>query len=380
MEEFSQKIINGIETDYYLEGKSIVIEKTGNDVIYYLYSSMTGILGFKYNNDYNYYIKNNQDDIIGIVDSNNDVIAKYVYDAWGNILSIKDENDNDVSNNLSHMANINPFRYRSYYFDSETNLYYLNMRYYNPVWGRFLNSDSMICSNQDISSYNLYAYYSNNPVNLTDYNGEGIFKSLVKLAKKVVKAVVKVVKTVVKKVATTVAKAVNSVLPKVTTAEKKITTTVKKETTGVNGLNYTTGVTSSKKTDLYGEGTKLFKNTLDINYLKPLESTYTFSVNVGSFSISKEKGFMYQKSSKSLTIGNKTYSYDSGFDKLNLFIGFSADVDMPDNIVDNYYGRFNMNVLFPIAVYKAATSVRPVIDAIKGIFSPKPTPILGFAR
>ena len=378
----TKKTINGIETDYYLEGKSIVLEKTGNNVLYYLYSSMSGLLGFKYNNDYYYYIKNNQDDVIGIVDSNNNIIAKYVYDSWGNILSIKDGNNNDVSNNLNHIANINPFRYRSYYYDKEINVYYLNNRYYNPVWGRFLNSDSIICSNQDVSSYNLYAYCSNNPVNLTDHSGEGILKSLVKLAKQAVKAAKTIVKAVAKKVASsvksTVSNIVNSVLPKITTAEKKVTTPLKKQTVGINDLNYTTGATSSKKTNLYGEGTKLFKNTLDINSIYPLASTYESSVNIGEFSISREIGFMYQKSSKSLTIGNKTYSFETGFDKLNFFIGFSSSVDMPDDVVENYYGRININVLIPLAIFKAATSAGPVLEAIKGVFSPKPA--LSFVR
>ena len=62
--------------------------------------------------------------------------------------------------------NNNPFRYRGYYYDTETGWYYLQTRYYNPTWGRFLNADGVanLGANQDLQSYNLYAYCSNNPV------------------------------------------------------------------------------------------------------------------------------------------------------------------------------------------------------------------------
>lgn len=73
------------------------------------------------------------------------------------------------------IAIINPFRYRSYYYDRETNLYYLNSRYYNPEWGRFINAHGIINGNTDIIGHNLYAYCSNNPVGNMD--SEGIFFS-----------------------------------------------------------------------------------------------------------------------------------------------------------------------------------------------------------
>ena len=69
---------------------------------------------------------------------------------------------------------INPFRYRGYYYDNETKWYYLNSRYYNPEWGRFLNADGIIGANRDLLSYNLYAYCSNNPVVFCDLNGTSV--------------------------------------------------------------------------------------------------------------------------------------------------------------------------------------------------------------
>ena len=119
-----------------------------------------------------YYVKNNQDDIVKILNSSYKIVAKYNYDSWGNIISITDENDNDVSNDNEHIANINPYRYRSYRYDTETGLYYLQSRYYNPEWGRFISADIYIVTGQDVLSSNIYAYCDNNPINAVDSNGQ----------------------------------------------------------------------------------------------------------------------------------------------------------------------------------------------------------------
>lgn len=167
------KFVNNVETKYYLEGKNIILERTGENVIYYIRNNANGLVGFKYNNDVYYYVKNNQDDIVKILNSSYKIVAKYNYDSWGNIISITDENDNDVSNDNEHIANINPYRYRSYYYDKETRLYYLNYRYYNPKWARFINADGVIAQD-DVLKSNLYAYCCNDPINNIDLTGKGI--------------------------------------------------------------------------------------------------------------------------------------------------------------------------------------------------------------
>ena len=138
-------------------------------MIYYIRDEEGSLIGLKYNDTMYYYIKNMQEDIIGITDSNNNLLCSYVYDSWGNIISIKD-NDGNIINDTSHIGIINPYRYRSYYYDSETKLYYLNSRYYNPEWGRFINADELIKSENN--KYNLYTYCNNNPIKFADYNGK----------------------------------------------------------------------------------------------------------------------------------------------------------------------------------------------------------------
>ena len=86
----------------------------------------------------------------------------YEYDAWGNVVSIGGNAD---------IANLNPIRYRGYYYDTETGFYYLNSRYYDPEICRFVNADKQIGCSKNIIEKNINAYCNNNPVNFVDYNG-----------------------------------------------------------------------------------------------------------------------------------------------------------------------------------------------------------------
>jgi len=115
-------------------------------------------------------LKNLQSDIIGILNNNLELVVTYEYDEWGSIISIIDANSKPIAQE-NHIAHINPFRYRSYYYDQETRLYYLNSRYYNPEWKRFINADGIIGANKDYVGYNLYAYVSNNPIKFIDPTG-----------------------------------------------------------------------------------------------------------------------------------------------------------------------------------------------------------------
>ena len=111
----------------------------------------------------------------GRVDKYGSVVVKHVYDACGKIEKILDGARVDVSADTVHSGNINPIRCRSYYYDAETQLYYLNSRYYDPETGRFINSDkaSMLldCTPLD---FNLFGYCRNNPLIYNDDSGQWI--------------------------------------------------------------------------------------------------------------------------------------------------------------------------------------------------------------
>ena len=107
---------------------------------------------------------------IPLLDNEENVVVKYAYDAWGN-QKIVDCNGNEVVG-TNHIGNLNPFRYRSYYYDIETNLYFLKTRYYDPEICRFITIDDLKYLRPDtINGINLYAYCRNNPVKYMDSEG-----------------------------------------------------------------------------------------------------------------------------------------------------------------------------------------------------------------
>ena len=120
-----------------------------------------------------YYVKNLQGDIVKIVKQDGSVAATYTYDAWGKLLSVKDgSNVNVPASKPFHVANLNPYRYRGYIYDTETGLYYLQSRYYDPITGRFVNADDTQFIKSQVLSSNLYTYCLNNPVIHLDGNGK----------------------------------------------------------------------------------------------------------------------------------------------------------------------------------------------------------------
>ena len=92
-------------------------------------------------------------------------MATYDYDAWGRV------SENSTDKDTQNIAEINPIRYRGYYYDSETGLYYVNSRYYDPAVKRFLNADGLISTGIEDVCKNMFAYCKNDPVNMADSSG-----------------------------------------------------------------------------------------------------------------------------------------------------------------------------------------------------------------
>ena len=171
---------NGDTHEYFTLGNRIIVEKvthSNNSVDYlkYLYGQL-GIFGLFVNNTFYYLKRNALGDITEIYDSTNSLVAKYIYDAWGNH-KVFDSNNNELTyaSNPTHIGIINPFRYRGYYYDAETGLYYCLTRYYNPEWRRWISPDkARYLDPSRIDGINLFAYCLNNPVKYTDEEGESI--------------------------------------------------------------------------------------------------------------------------------------------------------------------------------------------------------------
>ncbi len=124
-----------------------------------------------------FYRRDVQGNIIALLDENGAVVVRYIYDAWGNH-AVVDANGNDIED-MSHIGNVNPFRYRGYYYDAETGLYYLQTRYYDPETGRFISQDSIEYADPEaVNGLNLYAYCGNNPVMNVDPNGNSFLRKV----------------------------------------------------------------------------------------------------------------------------------------------------------------------------------------------------------
>ena len=166
------KTVNGTTYSYIYDNGQLIYADTPLGGMTFFYEN-DSVVGYKYGPEYYYYIKNLQGDIIGVIDKNCNLLYQYEYDAWGNH-TVLDAQGNTISPDAPHVANFNPLRYRGYFFDAETGLYYLLSRYYDPETGRFISPDNDTVLNMDyenIVQYNLYAYCFNNPINMVDDGG-----------------------------------------------------------------------------------------------------------------------------------------------------------------------------------------------------------------
>ena len=162
---------NGETTEYkyYTEDGTILREerKTGGETqsLRYLFGT-DGVIGFRYGNAEYYYRRNMQGDIAAIYDAAGNLKGEYRYGAYGDCEIVRDEGG---------IASLNPYRYRGYYYDAETGLYYLKSRYYDGELGRFINADDIDAAEMmktEPGGLNLYAYCLNDPVNTTDPDGD----------------------------------------------------------------------------------------------------------------------------------------------------------------------------------------------------------------
>ena len=170
------KTINGVKYTYaYLNGQ-LLYETCGDAKFYYSYDANGILYNVRYTltdggTEYSYYYTHNsRGDIVGIYNGAGELKAHYEYDAWGNVISITDNNGNAITN-PNHIGNLNPFRYRGYYYDTESGFYYLMSRYYDPVTHRFINADGYFQSGGNILDANMHSYCGNNPIMFADPTG-----------------------------------------------------------------------------------------------------------------------------------------------------------------------------------------------------------------
>ena len=342
------KIVNGEETKYYLEDDDIIYEQRGNNIIYYLYD-LTGIIGLEYNGNTYYYIKNIQDDIIGILNSNYESIVTYEYDSWGKILSIKDNKGNEITEE-NNIGLINPFRYRSYYYDAETELYYLNSRYYSPKWKRFINADEILGANKDLLSYNLYIYCSNNPITLSDQSGHGLWKKIKKGISKIIKTAQKIKKNITNFIGSIVNINKNST-KSIPNSQKSDNNLVGAHQTGKYITN-AKNIASNDRRNISLEISKESGTTmLGVKYLGNNQSL-SIEGNINS---------------RKIAIGqdDNIYSFEAGMRGLDIYFRYSYGVSAGQRGHAGVYQEYSINGLAVVTVVIGIQTVGPIIS--KGI-------------
>ena len=169
------KTVNGTKSTYYYVSGLLRYEERGEKKLYYFYDASGNLSAIRYSPNggtkyYMYYIlTNSRGDVVGIYSGSGVLLASYEYDACGNCKITKDTNG---------IGELNPIRYRGYYYDTETGLYYLQSRYYNPQVGRFLNSDNITDSSSGILGFNSFVYCANNYIIGSDPTGHRFLKNL----------------------------------------------------------------------------------------------------------------------------------------------------------------------------------------------------------
>ena len=164
-----KKVTSGSEvtvTDYTLHGKLVTHLTRGSDKLHFFYDAQSRPAMVEFNGTLYSYVHNLQGDIVGILDSAGSLVVEYKYDVWG-----KPTLARTLTTAYEALAELNPFRYRGYILDGETNMYYLKNRYFNPSFVRFVNSDSGLGKIGGINSHNLFEYCLNVPNGFTDPDG-----------------------------------------------------------------------------------------------------------------------------------------------------------------------------------------------------------------
>ena len=162
-----QKTVNGVATKYTLHGKNIVHMTSGTDELHFFYDAQNRPAVVVYNGTAYAYVKSLQGDILAILDENGNTVVSYGYDAWGALLWCTGEL-------AETLGKVQPFRYRGYALDEETELYYNQSRFYNPSIARFITADTtgvLTASLKSLTEKNLFAYCDNNPVMRKDIDG-----------------------------------------------------------------------------------------------------------------------------------------------------------------------------------------------------------------
>ena len=171
----TSKTVNGTTYNYTTLSGKVMRQQWDGKTLEFVYDDGNQPFAMIYNDGSTstlyYYVLNAQGDVIALLNSAGALVASYNYGAWGNY-SVHGA-DGKKTTDATFIGHINPLRYRGYYYDRETRLYYLQSRYYDFANCRFINADTFATTDANgFLSANMFAYCENNPVGNSDSEGE----------------------------------------------------------------------------------------------------------------------------------------------------------------------------------------------------------------
>ena len=265
---------------------------------------------------------------------------------------VTDGTGTDVSSNASHIANINPLRYRGYYYDTETGFYYLNSRYYDPETGRYINADGYVSTGQGILGNNMFAYCGNNPISRSDPNGN-LWRGVAIGAAVGLSAIHK-------------GNAFTDFLSSVFGASSSTTTTISE--TKVEYLpdplpiTAETGTRTKKTVSKHGDSSKPVSVYSNLNSNNPLLSSAGLKINISDFTLNVNLAIDNIGVYASIADGDRTDSFGIRANLSEFKVGFeeTSSVKWDNDITEEVYTNVSVNGGFLIAACMLVTTGQPV--------------------
>ena len=162
-----KKFSSGSRIKFVYDSNKLISEIGDAYRLDFLYDDSGLLYGFILDKDHKYfYLRDVFGNILGILDEKKSLIVKYKYNAWGEITEIISDSDTDI-------GELNPFKFKGYYYDRESSMYYCKSRYYVPEWCRWLNADNpKYLDFKDVKGTNLFVYCQNDPILGSDEEGK----------------------------------------------------------------------------------------------------------------------------------------------------------------------------------------------------------------
>ena len=157
----TSKTVNGVTTEYLTAGGSVLSEKKNGIWQHYLYDGSGQLMAIRYKGADYYYIRDGLMSITGLVDANGTAVVNYRYDSWGMLTGI-------TGSMAGTLGKDNPYRFKGYYYDEETRMYYLKSRYYQPEICRFVSADLYITTELNMNGSNMYSRKYRKFINIFD--------------------------------------------------------------------------------------------------------------------------------------------------------------------------------------------------------------------